>query len=120
MPVIRQHEFLLTQVFSNLISNGLQHNTSEVKIITIDYTRQENSHIFNIIDNGIGIPENARKKVFEIFQTVAPRDQTESTGIGLAIVKKIVFEMEGDIWIDKRDDNKPGSKITITLPVNNS
>jgi signal transduction histidine kinase len=62
-----------------------------------------------VTDNGPGIEEKYFEKIFQMFQTLAPRDQCESTGIGLPIVKKIVELFGGRIWVQ----SKPGEGTTF-------
>jgi signal transduction histidine kinase len=69
---------------------------------------------FSVTDNGCGIKEQYYEKIFEIFQTLAPRDKTESTGIGLTIVKKIVEMYGGKVWLNSTLGQ--GSTFFFTLP----
>lgn len=100
LPVIRTEKMKLQQVFSNLISNAIKHNDKEKTEIKIDVKEEMNSYLFSIEDNGPGIDERFHEKIFVIFQTLQARDTFESTGVGLAIVKKIIDEMGGSIWIE--------------------
>ncbi|WP_041548273.1 ATP-binding protein [Chamaesiphon minutus] len=68
---------------------------------------------FSIADDGPGIPAGeARNRIFEIFQTLKPSNSTENTGIGLAMVKKIVEGEGGRIWLD--DDRVTGACFCFT------
>ena len=73
------------------------------------------NHQFMVADNGPGIPENLQEKIFDIFQTVKSKDETENTGIGLSIVKKIIGEMNGKIWVES-NGIKEGCTFAFTLP----
>ncbi|ANE52378.1 sensor histidine kinase [Flavisolibacter tropicus] len=90
LPVLRTEAVPLMQVFSNLISNAIKyHNqaTGQVKI----YCQDEGARFrFFVEDDGPGIAQNHFNKIFVIFQTLHERDSFESTGVGLAIVKKIL------------------------------
>lgn len=90
LPVLHTEALPLMQVFSNLISNAVKyHNRSsgQVKI----YSQDEGSQYrFYVEDDGPGIAQNHFNKIFVIFQTLQERDSFESTGVGLAIVKKIL------------------------------
>jgi light-regulated signal transduction histidine kinase (bacteriophytochrome) len=57
---------------------------------------------FSVADNGPGIKGKYFDKIFKIFQTLAPRDEVESTGIGLSVVKKIVELYHGKIWVESK------------------
>ena len=65
-------------------------------------------------DNGPGIPEKYHEKIFKMFQTLAPRDELESIGIGLAVVKKIVELYGGKVWVESTAGE--GCTFFFTLP----
>ena len=71
---------------------------------------------FYVADTGLGIEAQYFEKVFQIFQTLTPRDRAESTGVGLAIVKKIVELYGGRIWLTSKIGQ--GSTFFFTLPKN--
>ena len=98
LPMVKGENIKLQQLFQNLISNAIKFNDKEKGIIEIDVLEQRSFYQFSIKDNGIGIEEKYQKKIFNIFQTL---DNIKgSTGIGLAIVKKIVTQHQGDIWVE--------------------
>lgn len=105
MPVFKTEALPLQQVFSNLISNSIKHNSNPEGKIEISFLDTVEAYQFAIADNGKGIPPKYHNKIFEIFQTVAARDEKESTGIGLSIVKKIIENQGGKIWL-KSDEGK--------------
>jgi PAS domain S-box-containing protein len=100
LPVINTERMKLQQVFLNLISNSIKYNDKEKAVIKIDCIEEEEAYTFSVEDNGPGIEERYHEKVFIIFQTLQARDTFESTGVGLAIVKKIIDETGGEIWIE--------------------
>ncbi|KAF5415844.1 MAG: Methanogenesis regulatory histidine kinase FilI [Candidatus Methanogaster sp.] len=69
---------------------------------------------FSVADNGHGIDEKYYKKIFQIFQTLGPRDEVESTGVGLAIVRKIVRMYGGEITVESKLGG--GSIFHFTIP----
>ncbi len=85
---------LLSQVLMNLISNALKYHHRLDGILCVGVRDLGKHYEFWVQDNGPGIPAEAHTRIFEIFQTLKPSSSTESTGIGLSIVKKIV-EVEG-------------------------
>jgi PAS domain S-box-containing protein len=102
MPILRTKRLLLNQVFANLISNAIKHHDRPNGRIEITVEDLGDKHLFSIADDGPGIPQGeSRERIFEIFQTLNPvKDSTENTGIGLALVKKIVEGEGGKIWLD--------------------
>lgn len=94
MPSMIAKKLLLTQVFSNLISNAIKHHERTDGTIIVTATEQGECYEFCVIDDGPGIAPEHHDKIFGIFQTLKARDTKESTGIGLSIVKKIL-ETEG-------------------------
>jgi light-regulated signal transduction histidine kinase (bacteriophytochrome) len=113
-PVVHYNMTRLTQVFQNLISNAVKFLDTSHGRITIACLEQEKTWLFSITDNGPGIEKRYQEKIFQIFQVLTPRDQRESTGIGLALVKKIVELYGGQIWVESTVGE--GSTFSFTLP----
>jgi PAS domain S-box-containing protein len=114
LPVIYGEKVLITQLFENLISNAIKYMDKPRGLIKIDCQDKGCVWQFSVADNGMGIDKRYFDKIFKIFQTLSPRDKTESTGIGLTIVKKIIDTMNGKVWIES--ELEKGSKFFITLP----
>ena len=100
LPIIRAHRTRLLQVFQNLLNNAIKFNDKPHGLIRLGCLTEPERYRFYIADNGPGIEGKYHEKVFQLFQTLTPRDEHESTGIGLALVKKIVEMYGGDIWIE--------------------
>jgi signal transduction histidine kinase len=116
LPTVEGEEPLLTTLFVNLIGNSLKFRRPDVHpVIRITAERDGREWRINVRDNGIGIEAEFADKVFVIFQRLHARDAYEGTGIGLAIVKKIVEYHDGRIWLDV--DVPEGASIWFTLPV---
>jgi signal transduction histidine kinase len=116
MPTVEGEEPLLTTLFVNLVGNALKFRRPDVPPqVRITAERDGKEWRINVRDNGIGIEAEFADKVFVIFQRLHARDAYEGTGIGLAIVKKIVEYHGGRIWLDV--DVTPGASIWFTLPV---
>lgn len=116
MPEYYGDKVKYQQVFMNLISNGIKHNNKEQKKIEISCREEGKFWEFMIKDNGPGIDKRFHEKVFVIFQTLKARDEFESTGIGLSIVKKIVEEAGGNIRIESTPGE--GAAFYFTVPKN--
>lgn len=102
LPVLHTERLKLEQVFANLISNAVKYTKTEQGHIKITSTETEGRYEFSVIDNGIGIDPEFHTKIFEIFQTLREKDEKESTGVGLAIVKKIIDERRETIRVESQ------------------
>lgn len=100
MPQLKTNRSALNQVFSNLIGNALKHHDRDEGLIKISATERENDIEFAVQDDGPGIEPQYHQRIFSIFQTLKSRDELESTGIGLAIVKKIIESEGGKITVE--------------------
>ena len=100
MPTFMTKQLALQQVFSNLISNAIGHHTRLDGHVKISVQERGKHYEFAVTDDGPGIAREYHDKVFAIFQTLEARDRKESTGIGLAIVKKIVETEAGTITLE--------------------
>ena len=98
LPVLNVDSIRIQQLFQNLISNAVRYIDKEEGIIEIDVVDNGAHYEFSIRDNGIGIEKKFHQKIFKMFQSL--HKTKESTGIGLAIVKKIVDSYQGDIWLE--------------------
>jgi signal transduction histidine kinase len=94
---------LLKQVWINLISNAIKYTRHKQKaLIQIGSEVKEGNVIYFIRDNGAGFSMDLYEKLFHVFQRLHPQKEFEGTGIGLAIVKKIISRHGGNIWADSR------------------
>jgi two-component system, chemotaxis family, sensor kinase Cph1 len=116
LPTVKGNVGYLSQLFLNLISNALKFCT-DIPVITIT-TSQNNTHFLIIVrDNGIGMPEAGRAKIFNAFSRLHPGDGYQGSGIGLAICKRIVEIHQGRISVESSPGK--GSTFTIELPLTN-
>lgn len=104
----------LEQVIQNLLTNAVKYNDKEEGIIKINCVPEDGYFKFRVSDNGMGIDKKYFDKIFQIFQTLAPRDKSETAGVGLAIVKKIVENYGGSIWLESEVGS--GTTFYFTLP----
>jgi len=114
MPTLITKRIPLQQVFTNLIENAIKHHSRPDGQVKISVQDQGKYYKFTVADDGPGIPQEYHHKVFTIFQTLEARDRKESTGIGLAIVKKIVETEGGTISLDA--SSGVGSSFHFTWP----
>jgi signal transduction histidine kinase len=99
LPVFSTEKLKLEQVFSNLISNAVKYTPQADGYLHISCRSFPDHYLFSVKDNGIGIDAEYHDKIFEIFQTLREKDEKESTGVGLAIVKKIIDDQHGTITL---------------------
>jgi len=114
MPTLSIEKIAIEQIFSNFISNAIKYNSNPNPEVWITHEDHGDKHHFAVTDNGPGIPEEFSEKVFVIFQTLQARDVIESTGVGLAIVKKIVEEKGGTVWVQNLPPK--GASFQFTIP----
>lgn len=114
LPVIRGFRTPLIQIFQNLISNAIKYSKEGVDPeVKISCRELPGYWKFAVEDNGIGMEAGSFDKIFVIFQRLHTRDQFAGTGIGLAIVKKIVENLGGKIWVES--ELGVGSTFYFTL-----
>lgn len=116
LPTLRAERARLQQVFQNLLSNAIRFMDKAEGRIRIDCVAEGAMWKFSVTDNGPGIGDRHFERIFQLFQTLNPRDRLESTGVGLAIVKKIVELYGGHIWVESTVGE--GSTFFFTLPGN--
>jgi light-regulated signal transduction histidine kinase (bacteriophytochrome) len=114
LPTIAFEPTRITQIFQNLLSNAIKYMDKPKGQIKVGCVEENSFWKFNVTDNGPGIEEKYFEKIFKIFQTLAPRDEFESTGIGLTVTKKIVELYNGKIWVESKPGQ--GSTFFFTLP----
>lgn len=114
LPGVTGHGPQLVQLFQNLIGNGIKYNEQPEPGIKVAAERAGHDWLFTVEDNGIGIPLDKLKTVFEPFQRLWSQDTYEGTGLGLAICRKIVERHGGRIWCSSEMDS--GSRFSFTLP----
>ena len=100
LPTLKGDRIRLIQLFQNLISNAIRYNDKEAGHIQIGFKEEPKQYQFSISDNGIGIEDRYHDKIFKMFQSL--NVSKDSSGVGLAIVKKIVELHHGKIWLESK------------------
>jgi signal transduction histidine kinase len=114
LPVVDMNPVRARQLFANLIGNALVHGGRDDIAVSVESARTNGTHAEVVVsDNGGGIPEPYRERVFKIFERLEAREEREGTGVGLAICRRIVEQVGGRIWIG---DAAPGTAVHIELP----
>ncbi|MGD1852877.1 MAG: PAS domain S-box protein [Leptolyngbyaceae cyanobacterium] len=115
LPTLSAPRPALVQVFSNLISNAINHHNRSDGHVEIDYRLLDSGlHEFSVTDDGPGIDPAFHHKVFNIFQVLEARDKVENTGIGLAIVKKTIEAEGGTVTVESEAGQ--GATFRFTWP----
>ena len=98
MPTLTTFRGPLEQVFRNLISNAVKHHPGPAGRITVSAEAHDDHIVFAVADDGAGIPDEYHERIYQMFQTLQPRDEVEGSGMGLAIVSRLVEWQGGRIW----------------------
>ncbi|HEY9873772.1 MAG TPA: PAS domain S-box protein [Candidatus Obscuribacterales bacterium] len=117
MPTLVTELLPLQQIFTNLIGNAIKHHHRPDGQVKISCQNQEDAYEFAITDDGLGIAPEYHEKIFMIFQTLQARDKVENTGVGLALVKRMLESKGGAIALDSAEGQ--GSTFRFTWPKNN-
>jgi len=105
MPTLYTDRLHLFQVFSNLIGNAIKHGKGDQGRVGVTVRNLGEHYEFTVADDGPGIAPEYHDKVFMMFQTLTVHDYGSNTGIGLALVKKIVKEHGGSITLESTEGN---------------
>ncbi len=114
LPRIMTIERELSVVFLNLMENALIYNTNKQPEVIITHQEEEEAHLICFKDNGIGISREFHQRVFDMFQRLHTDEFHPGTGLGLALCRKILQRMNGDIWL--KSSEGAGSSFFIRLP----
>ncbi|WPR72524.1 PAS domain S-box protein [Flavobacterium sp. NG2] len=98
LPIIKADRFRIQQLFQNLIGNAVNYIDKKEGLVVIMSEEFEDHYVFQVKDNGVGMPKDIHEKIFETFK--AYTNSKHSTGLGLSIVKKIIEFYKGKIWIE--------------------
>ena len=116
MPTVAGHSGQLTQLFQNLVGNGLKFCREGVApVVDVSAKCTKGKAIIRVQDNGIGIAPEHHGRVFEMFKRLHTQDEYEGTGIGLALCRKIVDRHNGDMTLESTVGE--GTAFIVTLPL---
>ncbi|MBT6718954.1 MAG: PAS domain S-box protein [Nitrospina sp.] len=113
MPELAYHNLKLEQIFQNLIGNAIRHLGKTEGEIVVSCVDQNGSWCFQVWDNGKGIESKHFSRIFEMFQSLDRNNAPESTGIGLTLVKKIVEQSGGRVWVESEVNEFTCFKFTV-------
>jgi signal transduction histidine kinase len=115
LPVIATANGQLEQVLRNLINNAIKHHDKETGEVVIAGDLRGDVVEFSVRDDGPGIRPEYHEKIFKLFQTLKRRDEVEGSGMGLAIVKKLVEQQNGTITVHSQGDGR-GTEFRFEWP----
>ena len=115
LPRVRGDSFQLLQLFQNLIGNAIKYRSSEAPMVRVSASRQGDSWVFSVQDNGMGIAEQYHPRIFQLFQRLHSQKQYSGTGIGLAICQRIVARHGGRLWVESEPNR--GSTFYFSIPI---
>jgi PAS domain S-box-containing protein len=114
LPVIATDNTQLTQIFQNLLGNGIKYHGAEVPHLHVAARHGSDEWIFSVRDNGLGIDAKYFERIFVLFQRLHARNEFSGTGIGLAVCKKMLERLGGKIWVESQLGQ--GSTFFFSLP----
>jgi PAS domain S-box-containing protein len=115
LPPVRMNPTHLRQLFQNLVSNAIKYRRpGQTPLVQIGARREKEGVLFSVRDNGIGIDERYRGRIFGLFQRLHTDDRYSGTGLGLALCKRIVELYNGRIWVESEQGK--GSTFYFTVP----
>ncbi len=112
---IRGNSNQIFQLFARIIENSIKYNHEPVRRIDIRYTFGNKHHLFSITDNGIGMSEEYKERVFGLFRRLHHDEEYSGTGVGLAICRAIVENHKGSIWVESTAIGK-GTTFCFRIP----
>ncbi|MEM7613195.1 MAG: sensor histidine kinase, partial [Pseudomonadota bacterium] len=115
LPRIQVPATAFQQIIMNLVSNAIKHHDKDRGRIEIQCERVKSALNISIIDDGPGIPQQFHQRIFRMFETLKRRDEVEASGIGLAIVERLVRSINGAISVHSKDGQR-GTRFMVTIP----
>ena len=116
MPTFATARVPMEQLLRNLFSNALKHHDRDTGVIEVGVTNRGDRYEFTVSDDGPGIPVELQDRIFGMFQTLKSRDEVEGSGMGLAIVKKLIESLGCRIEVESDPQRRRGTCFRFTWP----
>lgn len=114
LPTIKANYTQMVQLFQNLVGNALKFSQNSLPEVIVDCHIENEECVFMVKDNGIGIADENKDRIFQVFQRLHTQTEYEGSGVGLSITRKIVERYGGKIWVESEVGK--GSTFFFTLP----
>lgn len=116
LPTVRAARIPFQQIWMNLLSNAIKYG-AQPGTVRVGANAGDDGPVFYVADDGPGIDPQYHDRIFQLFQTLRPRDEVEATGIGLSVVKKLVESQGGRVWLESAPGE--GTTFRFTYPPSN-
>ncbi len=114
LPPIQGDPQTVRSIFTHLVSNAVKHHDGDRGVIRVTGSADASGITYQVEDDGPGIPSESRERVFELFQTLRPRDEVEGSGLGLAFIRKAMENVGGSVRIDAGSTG--GTRVVLHWP----
>lgn len=114
LPVVKVHKVSIKQIMQNLLSNAIKFNNKQEPIIKIGCQENDKEYIIFVTDNGMGIRQEKLNNLFKTYETAHDLKNVDSHGLGLSIVKQLVEEQGGRVWVESTEDKE--TRFYFTVP----
>ena len=115
-PKIIADKLAICRVYRNFVDNALKYGGDQMLEIKIGYNESDSYHILSLSDDGVGITEEYKEKIFKQFQRHETSKGTAGTGLGLAVVKEVAERHQGQAWME--NDRQGGKAFYISISKN--
>ena len=115
LPTVKGNKELLVQLFQNLIGNAIKYRGADPLSISVTAETSDNKAVIKVTDNGIGIPAEYQRKIFEPFERLHPKNKYGGAGLGLATCQRIVEKLDGKIYCESALGS--GTSFFVELPL---